>query len=121
MAASCHLGKDAANPHQRPTKSLRGPWSLLNNRARQRIRIVECPDERLRRVPVGWLPCGRRALIPEGFVAPQAKVSAFSFIAPRLVEEFLAALPARVLQKSFSPVHRRAGSGPRADAVRIPV
>ncbi|MEN9283110.1 MAG: hypothetical protein RLZZ179_603 [Verrucomicrobiota bacterium] len=39
--------------------------------------------------------------IPEGFVAPQSKVSTFSFVAPRLVEEFLAALPVRVLQQAL--------------------
>ena len=46
-------------------------------------------------------PAGGGGLIPEGFVAPQSKVSAFSFVAPRLVEEFLAALPARVFQQAL--------------------
>jgi hypothetical protein len=40
--------------------------------------------------------------IPQGFVAPQSKVSTFSFVAPRFVEEFLAALPARVFQQALS-------------------
>jgi hypothetical protein len=109
MAASCHNGKDAANPHQRPTKSERGLGSLLKNR------------ERLRRGLGGWGPLRAAGLFPEGFPAPLSKVSTFSLAAPRLVEKFRAALPARVLQKTLSPVHRRAGSGPRADAVQIPV
>ncbi len=39
-------------------------------------------------------------LLPKGFVAPQSKVSTFSLVAPRLVEEFLAAVPAPVLQQA---------------------
>jgi hypothetical protein len=45
-------------------------------------------------------PLRAAGLIPEGFVAPQSKVSTFSFVAPRLVEEFLAAPPGRVLQQA---------------------
>jgi uncharacterized protein YjbJ (UPF0337 family) len=45
-------------------------------------------------------PLRAAGLLPEGFVAPQSKVSTFSFIAPRLVEEFPGALPVRVLQQT---------------------
>ena len=38
--------------------------------------------------------------IPQGFVAPQSKVSTFSFVAPRPVKDFLAALPVRVFQQA---------------------
>jgi hypothetical protein len=46
-------------------------------------------------------PLRAAGLIPEGFVAPQSKVSTFSFVAPCVMEEFLAALPARVLQQAL--------------------
>jgi hypothetical protein len=39
-------------------------------------------------------------LLPQGFAAPQAKVPIFSFVAPRLVEECLAALPSRAFQQT---------------------
>jgi hypothetical protein len=52
--------------------------------------VVECRDP-------------RRAAghIPVGFGAPQANVLTFSVVAPRLVEECLAALPARVFQQAL--------------------
>ena len=42
--------------------------SLLKNRARQRIRILQRLEERLRRVPGGWIPCGRRALFQKALL-----------------------------------------------------
>ena len=42
--------------------------------------------------------------IPQGFVALQSKVPTFFFVAPRLLEEFLAALPARDLQRALRMV-----------------
>ncbi|MEN9283123.1 MAG: hypothetical protein RLZZ179_616, partial [Verrucomicrobiota bacterium] len=46
-------------------------------------------------------PLRAAGLIPEGFVAPQSKVSTFSFGAPRLTEKLLAALPVRVIQQAL--------------------
>jgi hypothetical protein len=51
----------------------------------------------------GMDPLWAKGLIPAGFVAPQSKVSTFSFVAPRLVEEFPAAQPVRVFQQALSP------------------
>jgi hypothetical protein len=53
-------------------------------------------------VTCGRDPLRATGLLPEAFVAPQSKVSTFSFVAPRLVEEFLVALPVRVLQQAPS-------------------
>jgi hypothetical protein len=89
-----HRRPDQENlPHRRYFNGLLR--SLLKNRARQRIRSPRWLDERLRRDPLR-----AAGLIPAGFVAPQSKVPTFSFVAPRLVEEFLAALPARVIQRA---------------------
>lgn len=51
---------------------------------------------------MAWLtdPFPAAGLIPEGSVAPQKKVSTFSFVAHRLVEELLAVLPILVLQQA---------------------
>jgi hypothetical protein len=66
---------------------------------------------------VAWWTAPLRAAgpIPQGFVAPQAKVSTFSFVASRLVEEFLAALPPRVLQQAPRPPHHRSQGGAGED------
>jgi len=56
---------------------------------------------------------------PQGFVAPQSKVSTFSFVAPCLVEEILAALPARVLEQAPEGRTRRVQSP--TVTVRLPV
>jgi hypothetical protein len=46
-------------------------------------------------------PLRAAGLFPEGVVAPQSKVSTFSFVAPCLVEKSLAALPVRVFQQAL--------------------
>lgn len=48
----------------------------------------------------GMAPLRMAGLIAEGFVAPQSKISTFSFAAPRLVEDFFASLPVPDLQSA---------------------
>ena len=86
MDAAGSLEKSVGGPFGRMWGS---PGNLWKNRARQWIRTTRWLDERLRR----GLGDGSAGPIPEGFVAPQSKVSTFFFVASRLVEEFLAALP----------------------------
>jgi len=47
--------------------------------------------------PTVWgVPGARVAILPGGILARQSKVSALCLVAPRLVDEFFAALPVRV-------------------------
>lgn len=71
----------------------------MKNRAGHRIPEFQWGAERLRRSMGKGSPADGRNF-PEGFAAPQSKKSTFSFLAPRSVEEFLAARAAWELQQA---------------------